>query len=186
VISIFNRLFCIIIVIFFISCGKNQQIKKEEPNKINDFAWSENVSLDKIPDFPIKGVMNGKEIKIEYINFEKWRGSGDNVFNFSDKMPGQNCGFIENDDAFRLTHTNSDFIKGDFLKENFSKNIEGYTADYHYTLNNGAKNVNVPWNCALVITEINEKTVKGKITLCFKDDAKSWIAGSFEALRCNN
>lgn len=180
------KLIFILLIFFLVSCGKNQQVKKEEPKNLSEFSWSENLTIDKIPDFPIKGVLNGKEIKLDYINFEKWRGSGDNVFNFGDKIPGQKCGFIENDNAFRLTHTNGDFIVGEFLKENFSKNTEGYTADFHYVLNNSIKNVNVSWNCALVLTEINDKTVKGKIALCFKDDAKSWIAGSFEATKCNN
>ena len=44
----------------------------------------------------------------------------------------------------------------------------------------------VEWNCILVITSKEEKTIKGKIAMCFKDDTKSWIAGTFEAIRCYN
>ncbi len=185
-ISNVSKLVCILIFLFSFSCGKNQQVEKKETKNVTDFVWSENISIDRIPDFPVKGMLNGKALNLEYINFEKWRGSGDNVFNFGDKAPKQVCGFVENDDAFRLTRTNGDFPKGEFIKENFNKNIDSYTADFHYTVDNNIKNVNVPWNCALVITYMDDNTVKGKIALCFKDDAKSWIAGTFEALRCNN
>jgi hypothetical protein len=44
----------------------------------------------------------------------------------------------------------------------------------------------MPWNCALVITGMDENSVKGKIAICYKDENGSWIAGTFEAIRCNN
>lgn len=185
-ISYICKIFCVLILFSFISCGKKEQDKKEQNTNVNDFVWNENISIDKIPDFPIKGMMNGKPIDLAYINFEKWRGSGDNVINFGDKAPSQNCGYVENDNAFHLIHTNGDFKEGEFVKENFTKNINGYTADFHYMVDKNIKKANVLWNCAIVITEIDEKSVKGKIALCFKDESKSWIAGTFEAIRCNN
>jgi hypothetical protein len=136
---------------------------------------------------PVKGFMNGKEIKIEYINFEQWRGSGDNIINFGNKSPKQNCGYIENDDAFHLMKIGGEFEEGEFVKGNFYITIDGIVADYHYYDKNGnIKKVSDPWNCALLITDLSDDVVKGKIAICFKDKSKSWIAGTFEAVRCYN
>lgn len=168
------------------ACGKKDDANKTQNFAKGEFKWIEELSVNKIPDAPIKGMMNGKPISIDYVNFEKWRGSGDNVINFSDKKPKQNCGFIENDMAFHLTKASGDFIEGEFVKDGFNKNLDGYSAEFHYYVDNTIKKISVPWNCALVITEINDNTVKGKIAICFKDDSKSWIAGTFEAVRCNN
>jgi hypothetical protein len=168
-----------------ISCGKNDVNKTQDFAK-GEFRWMEELSVSKIPDTPLKGMLNGKQINIVYVNFEKWRGSGDNVINFSTNKPKQNCGFIENDIAVHLTKANGDFKEGEFVKDGFNKNIDGFSTDYHYYADNNIKKVTVAWNCALVITEINDETVKGKIAICFKDDSKSWIAGTFEAVRCNN
>lgn len=178
VISIF------VLAVFFTSCNNKPDIKKTETK--TGFAWSENLSLDEIPDTPLKGMLNGKEIKFDYINYETWRGSGDNVINFGDKKPDQSCGFVDNDNAIHLTRKAGNFIKGEFVKDSFSKNSEGITAEFHYTVEANMKKVTVPWNCALEITEIGEKTAKGKIAICFKDEAKSWIAGTFEAVICTN
>lgn len=176
----------IILSLLLISCGKKNADDKNKEFAKGEFRWSEELSIGKIPDAPINGMINGKPFKIEYINFEKWRGSGDNVINFSDNKPKQNCGFIENDVAVHLTKANGDFVEGEFVKDGFNKNIDGFSAEYHFYSDNNIKKVSVPWNCALYITEISDKSVKGKIAICFKDDAKSWIAGTFEAARCNN
>jgi hypothetical protein len=176
----------IFLTFVFFSCGKKDDANKVQNSAKGEFRWMEEVSVDKIPDTPLKGMMNGKPITIDYVNFEKWRGSGDNVINFSDKKPKQNCGFIENDMAFHITRASGDFGEGEFVKENFNKNIDGYSAEFHYYVENNIKKISAPWNCALVITDISDKTVKGKIAICFKDEAKSWIAGTFEATKCNN
>lgn len=124
---------------------------------------------------------------MNYINFEQWRGSGDNVLNFGDVKPLNNCGYIESDNSFHLIHKAGEIKAGDLLKANFDNSLDGYAAYYEA---NGSKNSTlkktVPWNCALQITLIEEKIVKGKIAICFNDEKKSWIAGTFEAIRCNN
>lgn len=174
------------LIFLFSACNKKEDANKVSNSVKGEFKWMETISLDKVPDMQIKGVINGKPVNIEYINFEKWRGSGDNVINFSDKKPKQNCGFIENDMAFHLTRANGNFEVGEFIKEGFTKNIDGYSAELHYYVDNNIKKVSVPWNCVLKITEIDDKSVKGKIAICFNDESKSWLAGNFEAVRCNN
>ena len=173
-------------LLLFSACGKKDDVNKNQNTNKGEFAWSETISPESIPDYPIKGFINGKPVNISYVNFEKWRGSGDNVINFSDKTPKQKCGFVENDMAFHLTRANGDFTEGKFIKDSFNKNLDGYSAEFHYYVENTIKKVSVPWNCSLVITEMNDNVVKGKIAICFKDDSKSWLAGSFEAVRCNN
>lgn len=136
---------------------------------------------------PVKGSINGKEIKIEYINFEKWRGSGDNVINLGDVKPKNNCGYVESGSSFHVIHKSGEIKTGELLKATFDQNLDGYIA-YYDTVKAGVTEFKsaIPWNCALVITEINENKVKGKIAVCFKDDSKSWVAGTFEAIKCNN
>ena len=173
-------------VLLLSSCNKKGDNTNQSNTNNGEFAWRENISVKDIPDTPVKGMIDGKEIKITYINFEKWRGSNDNVLNFSDKAPLNKCGFIENDNAFHLTRVGGDMKEGELVKDTFLKNLEGYVADFHITENEDMKKISTGWNMALVISEMNDDVVRGKIALCFKDDKKSWIAGKFEAVRCNN
>lgn len=171
------------------SCGKkeeNTETKKVQTTDKTKFEWAESISTSDIPDFPVKGFLNGKEVEFKYICFIKWHGSNDNEIHFSTGKPQSNCGAVVNDSGFHFTSLKKDIPIGEIVKENFAKNVEGYSASYHYYVGDEPKNVNIPWNCALVITEIGDKTVKGKIAICFKDEKKSYIAGKFEAILCNN
>lgn len=185
----YSSLFLILIALcsFLIQgCKKSEEVKPVTDNSGKGFTWKDKLSITDIPDSPVKGMIKGKELKIEYINFENWRGSGDNVINFGSKKPSQNCGYVENDDAVQLMKKSGDIPKGEFVKTSFDINMDGFVANYHYTEKENMKNVSVPWNCALFIEEITDDVVKGKIAICFKDETKSWIAGKFEAIRCSN
>lgn len=173
-------------MVLFQSCKKTDDVKPPVTNSSKDFQWKEKLSIADIPDMPLKGFLKGKELKIDYVNFEKWRGSGDNVFNFGDKKPNQPCGYVENDNAVQLLRKSGEIPKGEFVKTSFDANMDGYVADYHFTEKDNMKKISVPWNCALFIEEMTDDVVKGKIAICFKDDSKSWIAGKFEAVRCSN
>ena len=182
----YRYVFILISVFIFASCNKKEEQKTENLNS-KEFSWKSELKISDIPDIPLKGFINGKEIKLVYVNFEQWRGSGDNVLNFGDSKPKSNCGYNENDNSFHILRKAGEIKTGELLKASFDQNLDGYISFYDTASVNVADNKSsVQWNCALIITSMDEKTVKGKIAVCFKDDKKSWIAGTFEAIRCYN
>lgn len=168
------------------SCNKKEESTNQQNSSSGEFVWKESITVKDIPDAPLKGKIDGKDFNPIYIVFEKWRGSNDNVLAFSDKAPKNKCGFIENYNGYQLTKIGSEFKVGEFVKDSFVKSLEGYSADFHVTENDDMRKINASWNASLLITEINDDVVKGRIAMCFKDEKKSWIAGRFEAIVCNN
>lgn len=167
------------------SCGSKSGDKTGDKNsgsEKREFGWREDISASDIPDFPVKGFIGGKEVQFAYINFENWRGSKDNVINFSLAKPEQNCGFIENFEGFTLMNKGAAISQGQWLKAKFADDPKSYQGSFKIS---GSKS-NDPWNCALEIESIGDKSVKGKIALFFNDASKSWVAGRFEAVLCNN
>lgn len=171
-------------MLFYAGCGNKSDdtVKKTDENKSGEFVWKDGISASDIPDFPVKGFIGGKEVQFAYVNFEKWRGSNDNVINFSLVKPDQNCGFIENYEGFTLMNKGSEIKQGPFLKAKFADDPKTFTASFKQAGNKSAET----WNCALEIESMNDKTVKGRIALFFNDASKSWVAGRFEAVLCNN
>ena len=183
--SLSSIVMVLLMFIIFNSCGKkDEHVTGNSSSK--DFTWKSELKITDIPESPVKGFIDGKEIKPVYINFEQWRGSGDNVLNFGDVIPKNNCGFIESDNSFHLIHKAGEIKSGELLKASFEQNLDGYVAYYNKAGEDQSKKTSYPWDCALVITSMDEKNISGKIAICFKDDKKSWIAGTFEAIRCNN
>lgn len=175
-----------ILIIFssfvFVSCGKKDDTKINDSGEKRDFAWRDDITKNDIPDFPLKGYLDGREVQLAYINFERWRGSNDNVINFSMVKPSQNCGFIEGFSGFTLLNKGAAINKGVWLKSKFSDDPKTYQAFFKSSdLKSSAG-----WNCALEIENMSEKTVSGKIALFFNDEKHSWLAGKFEAVICNN
>lgn len=180
----FLILFFAVLVLALTGCGKKNDdtSNKTGDNKPGEFGWKDDVSASNIPDFPVKGSIGGKEVQFAYINFEKWRGSNDHVINFSLVKPEQNCGFIENFEGFTLMNKGAEIKQGPFVKAKFADDPKSFSAGFKQAGNKSAD----PWNCALEIESITDKTIKGKIALFFNDASKSWVAGRFEAVLCNN
>ncbi len=178
----FFVLFFSAVLIFSSGCGKKSDDKTTTGSDKKEFGWKDNITSSDIPDFPVKGYIGGKEVQFAYINFEKWRGSKDNVINFSLVKPEQNCGFIENFEGFTILNKGSEIKQGPFVKSKFADD----PASYQVSFKQGGNKSSDPWNCALEIESITDKTVKGKIALFFNDGSKSWLAGKFEATLCNN
>lgn len=181
-----NSFLLIILASLFISfngCGNKSDDKSTtETKKSGEFGWKDGITASDIPDFPVKGNLGGKEVQFQYINFEKWRGAGDNVINFSLVKPGQNCGFIESFSGFTLINKGAGINQGEWVKSKFTDDPKTYQAFFQQ----GDQKSSATWNSALVIESITDKSVKGKIAIFFNDESKSWVAGKFEALICNN
>ena len=172
-------LFAGLLLLLLFSCGK----KDESQTEIRpESGWHDNVNIKDIPDFPIKGYLDGREVQFSYINFERWRGSGDNVINFSLVKPAQNCGSMDGFTGFALMNKGNAINQGEWTKSNFADDAGSYQAFF----NTGGQKSSAQWNCALSVESITEKTVTGKIALFFNDAKKSWVAGKFEATVCNN
>lgn len=178
--------FILLLVLFYTGCGK----KDEEHNKVikqGEFQWKESISAENIPDFPVKAFLNGKAVQINYVSFESWRGSRDNVLNFSSIKPAQQCGFIDNYQGVQVLNEGNPIGSGIWAKLKFDEYPGSYHVFYKYMSSDqtGYKS-DCDWNCALEIDNISPKIVTGKIAVCFNDKDKSWIAGKFEAAVCNN
>ena len=181
--TILLLLFVFIFTPLFFSCGnKSGEEEKNKNNEKREFGWRDDISESDIPDFPVKGFIKGKEVQFAYVNFERWRGSNDNVLNFSVNKPEQECGFIENYSGFTLLNMSGEIKTGKWIKPKF----ESDAATYKASVKSGGVTTEGAWNCALNIESVSDKTAKGKIVIFFNDNSKSWIAGSFEALICNN
>jgi hypothetical protein len=168
-------------------CGKDE-IKKEVVSETREsFNWKENISVLDIPDFDLKGNLNGKEVRFPYIVSEIWRGSSDNVLNFSIVNAEQKCGYIENYQGFQLINKGSTLVKGEYVKSKFGDDPGKYQAFFRYIDSDGTSfKSDAVWNCALNIDSISDKIVGGKVAICFNDARKSWIAGKFDAVVCKN
>ena len=175
-------LFFAAILFFSVGCDKKSDDKTNSTSDKKEFGWKDNLTSADIPDFPLKGFIGGKEVQFAYINFEKWRGANDNVINFSLIKPAQNCGFIENFEGFTILNKGAEIKQGSFIKSKFADD----PATYQISYKQGGSKSSDPWNCAFEIESINDKTIKGKIALFFNDNSKSWLAGKFEAVICNN
>lgn len=173
-------------IFFIIGCSKKNEETVKPPNK-NEFYWEEGISIEDIPDFPIKGFLEGREVSFGSIVLEKWRGSGDNVMNFSINKPNQPCGYIQNYEGIQILKKGSTMNIGEYIKKNFQDVSDEYEVFYKYkTSNSETIQSSSGWNCAIVIENISDKIASGKIAICFNDTKKSWIAGKFEAIICNN
>ncbi len=172
----------LLVSVLFSACGNKSGENDKTSTEKREFGWKDNVTAGDIPDFPVKGMIGGKEVQFGYINFEKWRGSNDNVINFSVNKPEQSCGFIENFEGFVLMNKGGEIKLGEWIKSKFDSDPATYNASFK----TGGITSSAAWNCALNIESIDSKKAAGKILIYFNDPAKSWIAGKFEANICNN
>lgn len=177
-----NYFFIILVLFLLVSCNKKGDEKVNDTGKKRDFAWRDDITMSDIPDIPIKGYLDGKEVQFAYINFEKWRGPNDNVINFSQVKPSQNCGFIEGFSGFTLINKGAVINKGEWVKSKFADDSKTYQVFFK----SGDRKSSAGWNCAFEIENLDEKSVTGKIAVFFNDEKHSWLAGKFEALVCNN
>ncbi len=176
-----------VLSLIFFACNKNEKAPEVQKTNKGEFVWSDKLTVKDIPDFEIKGMLGGKEVKFEYVNFEKWGGSNDNVLNFSLTKPEQQCGFIESFRGFEILNKGNAIPTGETTKQTFSDDQKTFSVVFKNVQSDGSPvKSNSKWAMALVIESRNDKNVTGKIALCFNDEQKSWVAGKFTAVICNN
>ena len=168
-------------------CNKKPDVQNQNFTDKKDFSWNQELTLSDIPDIPVKGYLNSKEVNFTYIVLERWRGSNDNDIIFSIVKPSQQCGYIENYQGFQLINKGNKIEQGVWSKSKFEDDLKTYQCYYVYKKADGnSVRSNENWNCVLKINSESNKTVSGMIAICFDDIAKSWIAGRFDATICNN
>lgn len=168
-------------------CNKKPDVQNQNLTDKKDFSWKQELTLSDIPDFPVKGYLNGKEVSFTYIVFERWRGSNDNDIIFSISKPSQQCGYIENYQGFQLINKGNKIDQGVWSKSKFEDDPKTYQCSYVYKTTDGnSVRSSVNWNCVLKIDSVTNEDVNGMIAICFDDAAISWIAGRFHATICNN
>ncbi len=172
-----------VFVLLFGSCNKDSKEEKQNVTGKTEVGWKDGVSVSDIPDSPVKGNLNGKEVQFQYIVFEKWRGSNDNVLVFSLTKPTQPCGYIDEFQGFQLINKGNPINPGEWEKSKFGDDPKTYQSFFSVA---GSDRSSVNWDCALAIESADSKSVKGKIALYFNDEKKSRVEGKFEASICNN
>jgi hypothetical protein len=177
--------------LLFLYFGLGGCTKKADFDKVNtsksDFVWTDDLAKADIPDFPVRGFLNGKSVQIEYTAYEIWRGTSDNVLNFSLVRPKQPCGYIDNYQGFQFLDKGGSITRGVWSKSRFGDESGTRQASFKYLAPDGNEyRSDESWNCYLDIENISPEKVIGKIAVCFNDKSKSWLAGRFEAMICNN
>ena len=168
-------------------CGKKPDVQNQSAGNKMQFSWNQELSVNDIPDFPLKGIIDGKEINYPYLNFEKWHGSNDNVLRFSTQKPEQPCGFIQNFQGIEIIRKGNTIELGVYEKKHFSDDNMGYKVSYITDAGGGNLTKSTSdWNFAMKIDSLNWKTISGKVVVCFNDVTKSWVAVRFSAAVCNN
>ena len=160
--------------------------------KSKAFAWTERPTLEMIPAAPLSGMVHGKPYTAKTAFVTKVRDRltlviWDTEPDASGMMPG--WGMVEL--SLRLPEGQP----GQIIKALTDKEDPDRTghATFYFPLDaDGNINVNVRWAAAVQISEWEMTPdrehpylvgpIKGKLALCFDDQKKSWIAGTFEAV----
>ena len=155
--------------------------------------WTETPKVADIPDAPLAGMIDGKAFKPKTIRVKQ----GDKVpeLEISDAKTDTPTGMIMNDTGASLDFPLTPGKAGEYVKDIAAdKTFDKEHAFYYYQQggDKGPMSVNPSWGAALQITEWTLTkdptddavlgTVKGKVMIMYKDDKKSWVAGTFEGV----
>jgi len=170
-------LLTLITVTFCINTACSTKSKQLAPN------WTSSTKQGDIPDKTISGIINGSNIKINYVRVKKWPNEYD--ITFSTKKPDTPCGIIVENDA--VNFSTKEIFKGTFSKKMGEQvKFDDYHAYYHYEQDNGIPmSVNTDWAGTLVVKKLDkkEKNIKGFADFKFKDNLTG-IGGEFTAEYC--
>lgn len=157
-----------------------------------DFAWTETPAIDKIPDGPVKGMINGKPFTAQTVRL---RQKDDQVvLEIIDQKPDTPSGMVSGETGASLyldlpAGKPAEFVAG--LKDE-KKDPADATYIYPQGGDKGPMTINGDWGAALKVDEwtlakdpADEAVlgkVKGKVAIVFGDEKKSWVAGTFDGV----
>lgn len=161
----------VLIAVFAFSCTKK------------DKYWSSSVKGGGIPDTPVVGKINDKEIAVAYVRVKKW--DDHYSWDFSNKPAESQCDIILDDDA---VHFSSKILRTGTFEKKTDQEIEfdDYHAYYHYEQEDGSPmSINPSWAAKIVVASFDKekKTITGWVDIRF-DDGKTQIAGKFSGDLC--
>jgi len=162
-----------------------------QPAAGGKFVWSDKPALADIPAGEITGMLNGKPFTAKSVWVEK--KDKETTLMLSDAVTKQPGEVIVGDTGVDLSFTLPEGKPGELvLAIADKKDFDQQHAYYHYPQggDKGPMSVNADWGVALQITDWTLKPdaanpdvlgkIKGKVAICFDDDTKSWVAGSFD------
>jgi len=173
-----------------------EQPTTEEPAaKVAEFEWTDTPTVEDIPAGPVTGMLDGKPFVPQTVRVEK-NDDGSFDLQLSSKAledPNDSAALISGDDGWEFTFTMEEGTTGILQWAVGDDKTYGKEHVYYWydRGDEGPMSVNYPWGAAMEITEwtVQEPvegsdvvgTIKGRVALVMQDDAKSWVAGEFEA-----
>jgi len=173
--------------------GPGQAGPESPAGEAGAFQWTETPQLADIPEGRVSGMLDGKPFTANTVRLHK--SEQKTTLEISDTALESPTDLIVEDTGATLTFTatpGQPFTRVVAMGD--EKNLDKETADYHYPLpdEGGPAIVTPSWACALQISEWtlqpdpnNEEimgSATGKVAICFNDDPKSWVAGTFECV----
>ncbi|NLO74026.1 MAG: hypothetical protein GX100_07995 [candidate division WS1 bacterium] len=165
----------------------------EEAPPPDSFAWTDSPSLASIPGGAITGQINGKPFTAKLVRVKQ----EDKTFALEivDKSADKPTDAVSGATGVQLTFSLPEGKPGELVLPVAATKESGKQHAYYWYPQGGDKgpmSVNCPWGCALQITEWTKGTdpqdeyvvgqVKGKVAVVFDDEAKSWVAGTFDCI----
>ena len=151
--------------------------------------WMENPKVADIPDAAIKGMVNGVAFEAKTVRVVK--GDGKSKLEIMDKAADKPTGMVSDATEVKLEFVLEPGKPGEFVKAMADKDPTNTDGWYSYQQKDGSPmTMNSDWSVALKIDSWTLAkdpadasvlgTVKGRVFLVFKDDPKTFVAGTFE------
>jgi len=158
-----------------------------------EFTWAEAPTLASIPNASITGMVNGEKFEAKTVRVKK--GDSGPELEMSNGTADTPTGLIMDDTGVELRFPLAEGTTGQFTKA-LADDVDFDSAHGWYWYpqggDKGPMSVNPTWACAVEVTEWTMQTsaddenvlgnIKGKVAVCFDDDSKSWVAGTFDCI----
>jgi len=157
------------------------------------FAWTDTPGLDMIPEGNIVGSLRGKSFRARTVRLRQ--DNQQTVLEISDAAVDTPTGVLTDDTGVELRFTLPPGRSGELvIGMRDPRDLDQQQAYYYYPQggNKGPRSVNPAWACALQISQWTLQPnpedpdllgrAKGKVAITFDDEAKSWVAGSFDCV----